>query len=376
MLEWHSLEWVWPRLLWLQLLIPAVWLLLLSWRFGRKRFGKQQAAPDTPRAWFVQTAKPATRWTRFWMAGTLYLCCALMLLSLARPKAVLLLPTRLDGVVLAIDSSGSMRAKDIKPSRIEVAQSIALRLIDGLPSQVKMGVVSMAGTASLVQAPTEERDDLRQAIERLSLQPGSAVGSGLIIALDALLPASGIDVKKLIEEGESARGAPNAAANAAPLPDAASPPTRPSSPIASTSRKVEKLEPGANKSQALILITDGQGNLGPDPIKMAQIAADLGVRVYTIGVGTTQGEVLKARGMQARVKLDEDVLKRIAELTGGEYFKADSELKLEKIYQRLSMQIALKKHRQTEVTVLFALLGMLFLGISAWLRFRQNGRLI
>ena len=80
--------------------------------------------------------------------------------------------------------------------------------------------------------------------------------------------------------------------------------------------------------------------------------------------------------MQARVKLDEDVLKRIAELTGGEYFKADSELKLDKIYQRLSMQIALKKHRQTEVTVLFALLGMMFLGISTWLRFRQNGRLI
>ena len=374
MLEWHSIEWVWPRLLWLQLVIPTVWLLFVAWRWSRQRFGKQQATSTASTAWFSQAAKPASQWTRFWIAATLYLCCALILLSLARPKAVMLLPTRLDGVVLAIDSSGSMRAKDIKPSRIEVAQTIALRLIDGLPSQVKMGVVSMAGTASLVQAPTEERDDLRQAIERLSLQPGSAVGSGLIIALDALLPASGIDVKKLIEEGESARGAPNAAA-AAPLPEASAPAV-PSNPIASTTRKVEKLEPGANKSQALVLITDGQGNLGPDPIKMAQIAADLGVRVYAIGVGTTQGEVLKARGMQARVKLDEDVLKRIAELTGGEYFKADSDLKLEKIYQRLSMQIALKKHRQTEVTVLFALLGMMFLGGSCWLRFRQNGRLI
>ncbi len=375
MLEWHSIEWVWPRLLWLQLVIPTVWLLFVAWRWSRQRFGKQQSTSTASTAWFSQTTKPVSQWTRFWIAATLYLCCALILLSLARPKAVMLLPTRLDGVMLAIDSSGSMRAKDIKPSRIEVAQTIALRLIDTLPSQVKMGVVSMAGTASLVQAPTEERDDLRQAIERLSLQPGSAVGSGLIIALDALLPASGIDVKKLIEEGESARGAPNAAAAAAQLPEGSAP-TVPSSSIASTSRKVEKLEPGANKSQALVLITDGQGNLGPDPIKMAQIAADLGVRVYTIGVGTVQGEVLKARGMQARVKLDEDVLKRIAELTGGEYFKADSELKLDKIYQRLSMQIALKKHRQTEVTVLFALLGMMFLGISCWLRFRQNGRLI
>jgi len=375
MLEWHSLEWVWPRLLWLQLLIPVICLLLMAWRFGCKRFGKSPPTSTLQGVWFRKAAMPISKWQRFWMAATLYLCCALMLLSLARPKAVMLLPTRLDGVVLAIDSSGSMRAKDIKPSRIEVAQAIALRLIDSLPSQVKMGVVSMAGTASLVQAPTEERDDLRQAIERLSLQPGSAVGSGLIIALDALLPASGIDVKKLIEEGETARGLPNAGAAAVPLPEGAVP-AAPSYPIASTSRKVEKLAPGANKSQALVLITDGQGNLGPDPIKMAQITADLGVRVYTIGVGTTQGEVLKARGMQARVKLDEDVLKRIAELTGGEYFKADSELKLERIYQRLSMQIALKKHRQTEVTVLFALIGMMFLGLSCWLRFRQHGRLI
>ncbi len=118
MLEWHSLEWVWPKLLWLQLVIPVVWLLFVAWRWRRQRFGKQSAASTAPSAWFRQAAKPVSSWQRFWMAATLYLCCALMLLSLARPKAVMLLPTRLDGVVLAIDSSGSMRAKDIKPSRI------------------------------------------------------------------------------------------------------------------------------------------------------------------------------------------------------------------------------------------------------------------
>lgn len=365
MLEWHSLEWIWPRLLWLQLLIPCTWLGLALWTWFKKRFRKNPAAQAHATQWFAQSARPTSKWRRFWLAALLYVACALMLLSLARPKAVLLLPSRLDGVMLAIDSSGSMRAQDIKPSRIEVAQSIAFKLIDTLPSFVKMGVVSMAGTASLVQAPTEERDDLRRAIEGLSLQPGSAVGSGLIIALDALLPASGVDVKKIIEEADGARSPANPASS--PLA---------SHPIASTSPTVQKMESGSNKSMALVLITDGQGNLGPDPIKMAQIAADLGVRVYTIGVGTTEGAVLKARGMQARVKLDEDVLKRIADMTAGEYFKADSDVKLDRIYQQLAIKISLKKHRQTEVTALLALLGMALLALSAALRFRQTGRVI
>lgn len=357
MLEWHSLEWVWPRLLWLQLVIPVVGLGWLVWRYLRKRWQPAGTPAATPAPWFRVAAFKPSPWQRFGVAALLYAGCALMLLSIARPKAVLLLPTRLDGVMLAIDSSGSMRATDVKPSRIEIAQKIAHQLIDTLPAQVKMGVVSMAGTASIVQAPTEDRDDLRRAIEALSLQPGSAVGSGLVIALDSLLPASGIDLKKILEE-------PPPAGSAA------------SSPIASTSPTVQKLEPGANKAQALVLITDGQGNLGPDPIKMAQIAADLGVRVYTIGVGTTQGIVLKARGMQARVKLDEEVLKRIADMTGGEYFRADSDFKLERIYQQLAMKISLKKHRQSEVTVLLALLGMGLLLLSALLRFRQTGRVI
>jgi Ca-activated chloride channel family protein len=375
MLEWHSLEWVWPRLLWLQLLVPIVWLSWLAWRFVRSHWFTAKHDASTATQWFQVPQQRISKWKSVVIAALLYGGCALMLLSVARPKAVLLLPTRLDGVMLAIDSSGSMRAQDVLPSRIEVAQQIATRLIDTLPSQVKLGVVSMAGTASLVQTPSEDRDDLRRAIDALTLQPGSAVGSGLIIALDAMLPASGIDVRKLIEEGESARGVP-AAPEAKPLTPQ-SPALHPAhSPIASASPTVQKLDPGSNKSQAIVLITDGQGNLGPDPIKMAQIAADLGVRVYTIGVGTTQGTVLKARGMQARVKLDEEVLKRIADMTAGEYFRADSSLKVDRIYQQLSMKISLKKHRQNEVTVLFALLGMGLLLLSAMLRFRQSGRVI
>ncbi len=368
MLEWHSLEWVWPRLLWLQAVIPLGWVCVFFMKF---RSTKSTPTSASASLWFATASVPSTKWRRYGMAGLLYAGCALMLLSVARPKAVLLLPSRLDSVVIAIDSSGSMRAADVKPSRIAVAQGIANRLIDTLPTQVKLGVVSMAGTASLVQAPTDERDDLRKAVEDLSLQPGSAVGSGLVIALHALLPASGIDVKKIIAEGEDSRGTA-----APPESKSLDVPPAASSALASTSREVHKLEPGANKSQALVLITDGQGNLGPDPLKMAQIAADLGVRVYTIGVGTTAGAVLKAKGMQMRVKLDEEVLKKIADMTAGEYFKADAEPALEKIYQQLSTAISLKKHRQNEVTVLFALLGMGLVMLHTLLRLRQVGRVI
>ena len=169
--------------------------------------------------------------------------------------------------------------------------------------QVKLGVVSVAGAAALVQAPTDQRDLVIQAIDQLSLQPGSALGSGIVIALHAMLPGSGLDVRGLIE-GESAP----AAASGTPLGGSS---TNPSS-AAGHARvdpakpaSLPKMPPGSNTAAAVVLLSDGQSNVGPDAIKMAQVAADLGVRVYTVGVGTAQGAGLKAQGMQRRVKVDE-----------------------------------------------------------------------
>jgi Ca-activated chloride channel family protein len=134
--------------------------------------------------------------------------------------------------------------------------------------------------------------------------------------------------------------------------------------------------PGSNTAAAIVLLSDGQSNVGPDAVKMAQVAADLGVRVYTVGVGTAQGTVLKAQGMQMRVKLDEASLKKIAEITKAEYFSADNRQELLQIYQSLSSKIVLKKHRRTEVSALCALLGMLLLTWgSAWAWWR-HGRII
>jgi Ca-activated chloride channel family protein len=181
-------------------------------------------------------------------------------------------------------------------------------------------------------------------------------------------------VRGLIEGETSpqpASGTPLGAAASAPAETAGTSGTAPRKPVS-----LPKVPPGSNTAAAIVLLSDGQSNVGPDAVKMAQVAADLGVRVYTVGVGTAQGTVLKAQGMQMRVKLDEASLKKIAEITKAEYFSADNRQELLQIYQSLSSKIVLKKHRRTEVSALCALLGMLLLTWgSAWAWWR-HGRII
>ena len=362
--EWHSIQFVWPRLLWLLASLP-LWLgLYVAWQ----RRGVQRAWPTAS----MNTGATNMRFTRHAPALLVLLGLAGMLVAIARPQAILLLPSRIDTVMLAIDSSGSMRATDVQPSRIEAAQAAAKSFVLGQPGQVKLGVVSVAGAAALVQAPTDQRDLVIQAIDQLSLQPGSALGSGIVIALHAMLPGSGLDVRGLID-GETTPPASTGAplGGPTPAPTGPAPGAAPRQPIS-----LPKVPPGSNTAAAIVLLSDGQGNAGPDPIKMAQVAADLGVRVYTVGVGTAQGTVLKAQGMQMRVKLDEASLKKIAEITKAEYFSADNRQDLLQIYQSLSSKIVLKKHRRTEVSALCALLGMLMLSWGCAWAWWRHGRIV
>ena len=285
-----------------------------------------------------------------------------LLLALTRPRAVLLLPTRTEAVMLVMDSSGSMRADDVKPSRLHAAQAMAREFVTQQPANVKLGIVSAAAAASVVQGPTHDRDALLQAIDRLSLQPGSAMGAGLLIGLATLLPASGLDVDKLMNPQAS--------------------PAAPTTPVPLYQRQSDKgapvvaLEPGSNASTALVMFTDGQSNTGPDVIKMARVAADRGVRVYTIGVGTPEGVVLKADGFQARVKLDEAPLKQVAEITRGEYFRVAHAREVQRIYQSISSRIVMQEHQQTEITSLVLGVGMLWLMLGAGWGVMRRGRVL
>jgi len=363
--EWHSIQFVWPRLLWLLASLP-LWLgLYIAWQ----RRSVKRAWPSAS----MNTGAASLRFTRHAPALLVLLGLAGLLFAIARPQAILLLPSRIDTVMLAIDSSGSMRATDVQPSRIQAAQSAAKSFVLEQPGQVKLGVVSVAGAAALVQAPTDQRDLVIQAIDQLSLQPGSAMGSGIVIALHAMLPGSGLDVRRLID-GETNPQAPTGTPLGGSSPAATG--TAPSQALPNKPVNLPKVPPGSNTAAAIVLLSDGQSNAGPDALKMAQVAADLGVRVYTVGVGTAQGTLLKAQGMQMRVKLDEASLKKIAEITRAEYFSADNRQDLVKIYESLSSKIVLKKHRRTEVSALCALLGMMLVcwGCAwAWWRF---GRIV
>ena len=357
MLELHSISWVWPFMLWGLFALPLIMLIYMA----LLRRSTQKYAPlNAPWTNSNLSQRTIVSWfSRHACAILMALGILVLILAMARPRAILLLPSRMETVMLAIDSSGSMRASDVKPSRIEAAQNAARLFINGQPAHVKLGIVSVAGTASVIQAPTESRDDLLKAIDNLPLQRGSALGSGIVIALAAMLPASGIDVEKLIN--------PEIRTDQNPL-------------ITPNSNKPivpkVKLEPGTNSSAAIVLMTDGQSNIGPDFIKMAQVAADLGVRIYTIGFGTPEGVILKAQGMAMRVKLDEVPLKQVAEMTRGEYFKAASEKDMEKIYQSLSVRIVMQKHQMSEVTAIFILLGISIVTAgSSWAIWRY-GRLI
>jgi Ca-activated chloride channel family protein len=201
----------------------------------------------------------------------------------------------------------------------------------------------------VVQSPTDKRDEIVRAIDRLEPQRGTALGNGLVIALDTALPAAGINVEQFINPRNPR--APGAAPGANPQ----------------NAAKAEKMAPGSNGSAAIVLLSDGQSNVGADPLKAAEIAADLGVRIYTVGIGTTEGIVVKADGWSMRTRLDEEALRKIAAMTEGEYFQAASAADLKKIYKTLSAKISFEKQRPTEVTSLVVAIGTLFAMLAAML---------
>jgi Ca-activated chloride channel family protein len=269
-----------------------------------------------------------------------------MIFAVARPQAVVMLPTRVDTIILALDVSGSMRATDIAPNRLAAAQNAAKTFLADQPSQVRIGVVAIAATAAVVQSPTDNREDVIQAIDRFQLQQGSALGSGLVIALATLLPDAGIDVEQMVF-GRSSRSWPRDPARKAEM------------------EKVKPVPPGSNTSAAIVLLSDGESNIGAELEEAGKIAADYGVRIFTVGVGTTEGATLTVEGWSMRVRLNEEALKKIAVMTRGEYFRAGNAAELKKVYRTLSAKLALGKGRSTELTSPFVAIGALFAMLSA-----------
>jgi Ca-activated chloride channel family protein len=344
----------WPLMLWALLVLPllvGIYVLILR---RKKRAAVRYASLGLVR----EAIGAGQRWRRHLPPALLLLALTLMLLATARPVATVTLPTQQETIILAMDVSGSMRAADVLPTRLQAAQAAAKAFIADLPARTRVGIVAFAATASVVQAPTFSREDLVAAIDRFQLQRGTATGSGLIVALATLFPDAGIDLSQLLY------GHARSDDSKAPL-GASGKPKEVFTPVA----------PGSNASAAVILLSDGQRTTGPDPLEAAKMIADRGVRVFTVGVGTKEGETIGFEGWSMRVRLDEESLKRIAEMTRGEYFYAGTAVDLKKIYEGLNARIALEK-RKTEISALFAALAAFFAVIAAVLSLWWHGRIL
>jgi Ca-activated chloride channel family protein len=334
---------LWPEALWL---LAAVPVLVVLYRMILRR--RKTAALAYPNLAMVKTALGRGASLRRHLPPALFLgALTLMLLALARPAAMVTLPSQHETVILALDVSGSMRADDVKPTRLAAAQAAARAFINDTPGSTRIGLVAFAGSAALVQAPTRNRDELLSAIEQLQLQNATAVGSGILVSLKAIFPEQDFDVAP--QPLQSA-----AAGRSRPLQQERKPGTKP-------------VPPGSYQSAVVILLTDGQTTTGPDPVDAARLAAERGVRVFTVGVGTPDGQILTGEGWSIRVRLDEDALKVIADLTRGEYFFAGNAPDLKKIYESLNSRLVMEK-KQTEITAFFtaaaAALALVAAGLS------------
>jgi Ca-activated chloride channel family protein len=355
------MQFLWPHMLWLLLALPllaAAYLYLLS---RRKKAALLYASLGLPRA----ALGPGQRIRRHIPPVLFLLALAAALLACARPSATVTLPADMLTLVLAMDTSRSMEATDVAPNRITAAQQAARDLIVGLPASVRMGIVSFAGTATVVLPPTDSRQDMLDALDRFQLQRGTATGSGLIQALAVLFPDDGIDLEAILFGSVSPRGAGRAASlDTATAADAA------------RKREAERppVQPGSYRHGAVILLSDGRRTAGPDPADAARMAAQRGVRVYTVGFGSPQGPNSGSGeyGMSYFMQLDEPALRQMATMTGGEYFQAGSAADLSQVYRQLSARFALER-KETEIGALFAALAGLLLVAAgalsmAWFR--------
>jgi len=347
------MKFIWAEALWLLLLVPAL-VGLYVWLLRRK---KKAALKYASLGIIREAMGPGNRFRRHLPPALFLLALTAMILAIARPSATITLPAARQTIILAMDVSGSMRARDVAPSRLEAMQAAARKFINEVPRNTRIGIISFAGTASVVQAPTENKEDLLAAIERFQLQRATAIGSGIIVSLATLFPDAGIEIASLIYGDNASRVRS----------------------LREPAKKDEKkaafkpVPPGSYGAGAIILLTDGQRTTGPDSIEAAKMAADRGVRIYTVGLGTVNGEVIGFEGWSFRVRLDEDTLKQVASLTRGEYFYAGTATDLNKVYETLNARLILET-KETEVSALvsaFAALLALLAGVLSMVWFNR-----
>ena len=270
----------------------------------------------------LQAVMPrAPRWRRIVPTALLCLALAGLVTALARPEATVAVPVEKASVVLVTDTSGSMDATDVSPTRLAAAKSAAERFLGRVPKSLQVGLVAYADGPHTVVRPTQDRDEVKGTLESLQAEGGTATGDALASALSTL--------------GTRGKKAPPA---------------------------------------AIVLLSDGATTSGRDPAQVAQQAKAAGVPVYTVALGTADGVVQAPDGQVLQVPPDPDALRQIAETSGGRAFTAQDADALDSVYETLGSRIGTKKEKR-EISAGFAAAGLLMLGGALFTSLRWRGRL-
>jgi Ca-activated chloride channel family protein len=255
----------------------------------------------------------------------------ILVVALARPQSVVSVP-RIEGtVILSFDVSGSMAATDLQPTRMEAAQAAARAFVARQPPTVRIGVVAFSDGGFSVQVPSNDPTLVLAAINRLAPERGTSIGRGIMTSLTTIAtadadPAAGYYTKR----------SPSPTSVPAPVPI------------------------GTYASAAIILLSDGENNQQPDPLAAATAASEAGVRIYTVGIGSSAGSTIEVQGFKVHSQLDERLLRQISDITHGGYYSAASSDELKAIYDSIDTRLVIRSETM-EVTSLFAGAGVLVL---------------
>ena len=319
------MSFIWPTLLLMLLSVPLLVLFYIFLQGRRRRFAARYGSLG-----LVNDNAGSGIGMRRHIPALIFLAgITILLFSLARPQATVSVPKIEGTVMLTFDVSGSMAAEDLPPTRMEAAKLAARQFVEQQPSGISIGVVVFSDGGISVQPPTDNREETLTTIDRLVPRRGTSIGNGILVALNTIAVDAGdppiLNTNDLSQD-------PAVAPVEAPQ--------------------------GWYPSAVIVLFTDGENNQEPDPTMAAEVAADLGVRVYTVGIGTPAGTTIEVEGMTVHTSLDEAMLQFIAFETGGMYYNAGNENELDRIYSDLEPKLSIKPE-EMEMTSIFAGLGMI-----------------
>ncbi len=334
---------LWIGLLAVLAIVPIL-VAVYSWSLRRRR---RSSARYSSLA-LVRDARPGSSHLRRHLPFALFASAvAVLVVALGRPAMVLSVPSNQTTIIIAMDVSGSMCSTDIAPTRLEAAEQAAIAFVTNQNARTRIGIVAFSGFAAVVQEPTFDQQTLIDAIRSLTTGRRTAVGSGILTSIDAIAE---ID--------------PSVARSVLPGRPGSEPPP---------------VLPGAYAADVIVLLTDGANNAGPEPVDAARQAVDRGLRVYTIGFGTADGgqfdPVCRRQflgnepgggfgggfgggggGGGFRRGIDEETLRRVADLTGGTYYPAESAQQLEQVFAGLPTTL-ITRHEVVEISSAFVGLG-------------------